>query len=168
MNTKNRRQFLTATLALSATASLPRLLAQQSTDPGPIPERPPALDPALIKPFVIAAHKSLDDTKALLTAHPTLVNATWDWGGGDFETALGGAAHMGHRDIALYLLENGARVDLFAAAMLGMTDFVKAAIETNPHFLNTPAPHGIPLIKHAEKGGSQATATLAYLKSLNP
>ena len=36
---------------------------------------------------------------ALLDEQPGLLNATWDWGGGDFETALGGAAHMGRRDI---------------------------------------------------------------------
>lgn len=163
MNLRNRRQFLVTSLALGATATIP--LQAQKADSSP-PKRPPALDLELVKSFVVAAHKSLDETQALLSKQPSLINATWDWGGGDFETALGGAAHMGHRDIALYLLENGARIDLFAAAMLGMTDFVHAALESNPSFLDTPGPHGIPLIKHAEKGGENAKETLAYLREL--
>jgi hypothetical protein len=43
----------------------------------------------------------------MLESEPRLLRATWDWGGGDFETALGGAAHMGRRDIAAWLLERG-------------------------------------------------------------
>ncbi|MDQ8204364.1 hypothetical protein [Pelagicoccus sp. SDUM812003] len=163
MTHRNRRQFLATTIALSAATAFP--LAAQNADTSP-PKRPPALPLELIKPFVVAAHKSLQETRALLSEHPELINATWDWGGGDYETALGGAAHMGHRDIALYLLEKGARIDLFAAAMLGMTDFVGAALRSNPEFLKTPGPHGIPLIAHAEKGGEPAADTLAYLKRL--
>jgi hypothetical protein len=48
---------------------------------------------------------------------PALVNAAWDWGAGDWETMA--RPHMGRRDIALYLLERGARMDVFAAAILG-------------------------------------------------
>ena len=44
------------------------------------------------------AHTQFDATKALLAEHPALLNATWDWGGGDFETGLGGASHMGSRE----------------------------------------------------------------------
>ena len=68
------------------------------------------------------AHADLDEVKRLLAQEPALVKAAWDWGGGDFETGLGAAAHMGHREIALFLLENGAALDLFAAAMLGYVD----------------------------------------------
>ncbi len=32
---------------------------------------------------------------APVAAQPALLNAAWDWGGGDFETALAGAAHRG-------------------------------------------------------------------------
>ena len=101
----------------------------------------------------------------LLAAHPALVNAAWDWGAGDWETALGAAAHMGRRDIATLLLAHGARIDVFAAAMLGHLAIVHAIIEALPGAIAWPGPHGIPLLAHAEKGGPEAAATLAYLRS---
>ena len=50
--------------------------------------------------------------KVLLDNEPKLINATMDWGAGDWESGLGGASHMGRRDIAEYLLSRGARVDI--------------------------------------------------------
>jgi hypothetical protein len=124
------------------------------------------LAPALVQEFVGNAHGNLERVKELLTQEPALVNATWDWGGGDFETALGAAAHMGRKDIANFLLAHGARLDIFAAAMLGQLEIVKAALTAYPEALKTPGPHGIPLIVHAEKGGDDALAVLEYLQGL--
>ncbi len=115
-----------------------------------------------------AAHTDLPLTQKLLAADQTLINATWDWGGGDFETALGGASHMGRADIANFLLENGARLDLFAAAMLGLTPVVKHALDIFPAFLMTPGPHGIPLLSHAKAGGAPAKEVFEYLDRLAP
>ena len=129
-------------------------------------EEKPALESTLVQEFVGNAHGSLERVKKLLAQEPGLINATWDWGGGDFETALGGASHMGRKDIANFLLEHGARLDLFAAAMLGKLEIVKATIETYPEAINTPGPHGIPLVRHAEMGGEDAKAVLEYLQSL--
>ena len=129
-------------------------------------EKKPALDAKLVEEFVGNAHGNFAHVKELLEAEPALVNATWDWGGGDFETALGAASHMGNKQIANYLLEHGARLDIFAAAMLGNLGVVKAALEAHPGHLNTPGPHGIPLDTHAEAGGTDAKAVLEYLKSL--
>ena len=126
----------------------------------------PALKAKLVEEFVGVAHVNLERTKDLLKQEPALVNATWDWGGGDFETALGAAAHSGSREIAIFLLNKGARLDIFAAAMLGKLDIVKAALEAFPDAVNTPGPHGIPLIKHAEMGGEEAKSVLEYLQSL--
>ena len=70
--------------------------------------------------------------RELLDEEPNLVNACWDWGGGDWETGLGAAAHVGRRDIAIYLLDKGARIDIFAAAMLGKLDIVRAAVADDP------------------------------------
>ena len=126
----------------------------------------PALELTLVNEFVAKAHGDLNRVTELLTQEPALVNATWDWGGGDFETALGAAAHMGRKDIANFLLEHGARLDIFAAAMLGKLDIVKAALTAYPDALNTPGPHGIPLIVHAEKGGEDAVGVLEYLQGL--
>ena len=128
-------------------------------------EKKPALEMYLVQEFVSKAHADLDAIKELLLREPTLINSSWDWGGGDWETGLGAAAHMGRRDIALYLLEHGARLDLFAAAMLGNLDIVKATLETYPDSINIPGPHGIPLIAHAQAGGNEALQVYEYLKS---
>lgn len=129
-------------------------------------ETKPALEANIVEEFVRVAHSDLERTRELLTQESGLVNATWDWGGGDFETALGAAAHMGRKDIANFLLEHGARLDMFAAAMLGKLDIVKAALTAYPAALNIPGPHNISLIAHAEFGGDDAKAVLEYLQSL--
>ena len=125
----------------------------------------PTLELSLAQEFVQVAHSDLDRTRELLEKESRLVNATWDWGGGDFETALGAAAHMGRKDIANYLLDKGARLDLFAAAMLGKLDIVRAVLNEFPNALKTPGPHGISLIEHAKSGGEDAKAVLAFLES---
>lgn len=130
-------------------------------------EKKPALEASLIQDFVGNSHGDLDRVKELLAQEPALINSAWDWGGGDWETGLGAAAHMGRRDIATYLLEHGARLDLFAAAMLGDLDIVKATLETHPDALNIPGPHGIPLIAHAQAGGKESVQVVEYLKSLS-
>lgn len=128
-------------------------------------ERPPQLDPELVKAFVIAGHGRLPQLKELLAQEPALINACWNWGGSDWETALGGAAHVGSRDCAEYLIAQGARIDVFAAAMLGQLDVVKAILTAFPDQRHAPGPHGIPLIVHAKAGGEQAQAVLDYLQS---
>jgi len=129
-------------------------------------DKKPALAASLVEEFVGNAHGNLARVKELLENEPALVNATWDWGCGDFETALGAAAHTGNRPIANYLLEHGARLDIFAAAMLGNLEIVKTALKLYPEMINTPGPHGIPLIAHAEAGGDESKAVLDYLSSL--
>ena len=129
-------------------------------------ERIPALELDLVQEFVAKAHGDFERVKELLAQEPGLINSTWDWGGGDFETALGAAAHMGNREIANYLLEHGARLDLFAAAMLGNLDIVKATLNIYPNTINIPGPHSIPLIEHARAGGEEAKAVLEFLESL--
>ncbi len=93
------------------------------------------------------------------------MNAAWDWGGGDWETGLGAAAHMGRRDIATFLLERGARLDLFAAAMLGDVGVVGAMLEAHPEMRGAPGPHGIPLVEHARVGGEHAREVLELLET---
>ena len=126
----------------------------------------PALASSLVEEFVRVAHSDMERTRELLEQEPGLVNSSWDWGGGDFETALGSASHMGRPDIANYLLENGARLDLFAAAMLGKLDIVRAALNIYPEAINIPGPHGIPLLDHAKFGGEAASAVYEFLQSL--
>jgi hypothetical protein len=124
----------------------------------------PSLDPELVKDFVGSAYGNLERVAALLSDHPALVNAAWDWGGGDWGTGLGAAAHTGRRDIADILLAHGARMDVFAAAMLGHLDLVRAHLAAVPAALDAPGPHGIPLIAHARMGGGAAAPVLGYLQ----
>ena len=131
-----------------------------------VPDRGPALAADLVKEFVVAAHANLQRTKELLELQPGLLNSAWDWGGGDFETALGGASHMGNREIAQFLLEKGARMDLFAAAMLGMVEVIRKAVEVFPGIHKSLGPHKISLIAHAQKGGPAASAVVEYLQQL--
>ncbi len=124
----------------------------------------PALDATLVHQFVSNAHGNLEKVIELLKSEPALINAAWDWGGGDWETGLGAAAHMGRRDIANYLLEHGARLDLFAAAMLGKLEVVRAILQSFPDAVKVNGPHGIPLIAHAQAGGEESLAVFEYLK----
>jgi hypothetical protein len=130
------------------------------------PEHHPQFDRARVKRFVIAGHGNLAAVRAMLFEEPNLINGAIDWGNGDFETALGGASHMGRRDIAEFLLEHNARMDIFASTMLGKLDIVKAAVAAFPNIVHVPGPHGIPLIVHAEKGGSAARDVLEFLRPL--
>ena len=127
-------------------------------------ERPPQLNAALVNEFVSVAHSDLDEVKRLLAKEPALVKASWDWGGGDFETGLGAAAHMGNREIALFLLDNGAALDLFAAAMLGYVEIVQAMLSEHPELRDAKGAHGIPLLVHAQQGGVQAQAVVQLLE----
>ena len=129
-------------------------------------EKKPALEMTLVQDFVGKSHADLEGVRELLEREPTLINSSWDWGGGDFETALGAASPMGHTEIANYLLENGARLDLFAAAMLGKLEIVKAALAVYPNAVNIPGPHGISLIAHAQAGGEDAKSVLEFLETL--
>ncbi len=131
------------------------------------PEKGPPLDQSLIFEFVSFAHSNLEVVKDMLVDTPQLVNCVWDWGSGDFETALGAAGHMGRRDIAELLIQSGARLELPAAVMLGQLEFVKAALAANPSALKTPGPHGISLMAHAKNGGEKAAAVLEFLQSLD-
>jgi hypothetical protein len=131
-------------------------------------EQPSPLSSDLVQEFVAKAHGDLDAVRELLEREPALLNAAWDWGAGDWETGLGAAAHMGRRDIALFLLERGARMDVFAAAMLGETEIVRAMLTAVPGLRDARGPHGIPLLEHAKAGGEQARAVVELLESPVP
>ena len=129
-------------------------------------EKPPPIDPERVAEFVLKAHGDLGVVRQLLEQEPAIVNAAWDWGGGDWETALGAASHVGRRDIAEHLLEHGARMDVFAAAMLGETEIVRAMLDAQPELREARGPHGIPLLAHAEAGGEQAREVVDLLQAV--
>jgi hypothetical protein len=127
-------------------------------------EKPMPLALELVNEFVMVSHGNLARVKELLAQDARLIHAAWDWGGGDFETALGAAAHVGNQEIARFLLANGARMDLFAAAMLGELQIVQSLLTTFPEQAQVLGPHKIPLILHARAG--KAEEVVRYLESL--
>lgn len=160
------RGLLQAQPGRSPSGPAPSATPESADNVPDFPEHHPQFDRARVKRLVIAGHVNLPAVKAMLAEEPNLINGAIDWGNGDFETALGGASHMGRRDIAEYLLERNARMDIFAATMLGRLDIVTAAVAAFPNIVHVPGPHGIPLIAHAEKGGSAAKAVLEFLQPL--
>lgn len=188
----SRRLFATAagSLAIGTLAS-PALATLVTRDDPPEPSaepvagpveaaferdyQPPSFKPSwkreqinrqLAQDFVIFAHSDLEMVQSLLEREPGLLNAAVDWGGGDWETALGGASHMGRRDIVDYLLSKGARLDLFCATMLGQTEAVRGYLTLQPSLIDAKGPHGFSLHFHAQVGGENAAETLAYLQSV--
>jgi hypothetical protein len=126
----------------------------------------PQINRLLVQDFVIYAHSEPDMVKKLLEKEPALLNATIDWGHGDWETGLGGASHMGRRDIVELLLDHGARIDIFCAAMMGRLDAVKSILSLQPKLIDAKGPHGFTLHFHAQVGGKEAEPVLSYLQSI--
>lgn len=185
-NQSNRRHFVknsvfgvlaVATTSVACTKNIqpitPRVTTVQETA---LFYRYPSLDDESVSAVVGAAHSNLDKVKSLVNNRPELANAAWDWGFGDWETAIGAAAHMGRKDIAEFLLSHGARPDHFTFAMLGELDALKAMLTAQPGLQKIPGPHGIPLLQHAKhrlwhegitpEDKVKIDQTIAYLEAL--
>lgn len=119
-----------------------------------------ALGADLIREFVIAAHFNLEKVQTMLKAQPALLHARHQWGEGDYEDALGAASHVGNHAIAEYVLTQGARLTIFAAAMLGRSDDVRAFLEADASLANGRGAHQIPVMFHAALSGSTAITEL--------
>lgn len=154
----NRNKFLKISLTglASGVVFTPSALFSQQ------PAKPPQIAPETVQEFVAKAHFDLDRVKEMLGNEPNLLNAAWDLGGGDFETGLGGASHVGRKDIVQFFLDHGARADIFTYTMLGEVELVKTLIEKFPTLLNAPGPHGLTLLHHAEKGGEASAPLVEY------
>ena len=126
----------------------------------------PQINRLLVQDFVVYAHTDLSMVKKLLDREPMLVNAFMDWGGGDWESALGAASHMGNREMASFLLERGARMDIFCATMMGQLDAVKAFLTLEPRLIDARGPHGFSLHFHAQLAGQDADRMVEYLQSV--
>ena len=183
----SRRSFCNLTAGLALTAVPVISYAKQGTgqatapalSPGPV-EAPftrdyeaPGFSPKwkkqqlnrlMVQDFVIYAHMDLDKVKRLLEKEPRLIAAHMDWGGGDWESGLGGASHMGNKDIVNFLLEKGARIDIFCAAMMGQLEVVKSFLTLQPNLIDSYGPHGMTLHLHAKQG--KATEVYDYLQSI--
>lgn len=175
MSPHSRRSFVHATglaalgLSMAAPARANQIAARQ-TPPGSTTAAPPdwlpLQDPAMVREMVSVSHGDTRRVRELVEQHPSLANASVDWGFGDWEDALGAAAHTGRREIADVLLAHGARLSIFAAAMLGQLDVVKALVAARPGVQRTLGPHGITLLSHAKAGGPDAAAVVRYLEEV--
>jgi hypothetical protein len=126
----------------------------------------PTQSPELAREMVRVSHFDLKRVQQLVEAQPSLARAAWDWGFGDWETALGAASHMGNRPIAEYLIAKGARPSLFSSAMLGHLEVVKAFVSSEPGVQRIRGPHSISLLAHAHAGGDAALPVFEFLQSL--
>ena len=167
----SRRSFLASTSLVAVgpawfgegrTDVLRNLNAQGAAIDPAFPSHPPSL----VQEIVGASHGNVARVKELLAERPALARAAWDWGYGDWETAIGAASHVGNREIAEMLLVHGAHPTIFSAAMLGQLDVVKAFVAARAGIQKTQGPHGISLLSHAKAGGPPAAAVVAYLESL--
>ncbi len=123
-------------------------ISEKKTNQGPY-DRYPAIEDAWVYSVVNYAHFDMDNVKTMVIKRPELANASWDWGFGDFETAIGACSHTGRRDIAEFLMSYGARPDIFTFAMMGMLSSLREMIETVPGIQRHRGPHGITILKHA-------------------
>jgi len=103
-----------------------------------------------IRNFVLPAHGNLEVVKQLLAEEPRLLNKKYE----EFdETALEAASHVGNRPIAKFLLEQGAPMNIYTAAMFGQKDDVASFLDENPELVNGNGVHGISLLYHAALSG---------------
>jgi hypothetical protein len=169
---RNLLKLASVALPFSSRGFRPRIAGTELTENAgssgrdPVTDRFPTQPPELVREMVTVSHFDLKRVKELVEARPSLARASWDWGFGDWESALGAASHMGNRPIAEYLISKGGRPSLFSAAMLGQLEVVKAIVAANPHAGRIRGPHGISLLAHAKMGGEVARPVSEFLQSL--
>ena len=106
--------------------------------------------------FIIDAHSDLEKVKAQVAETPELVHA---YNPETIESALGAAGHMARRDIAQFLLDNGAELELATAAM---TDHVREQLEADPQLAFSGGAHNIPVAAHANMSDDPAMLQLLW------
>lgn len=124
----------------------------------------PRQDLDAVEEVVTYSHFHLERVGEIVSARPELAKASWDWGFGDWETAIGAASHKGRLDIAEVLMKHGARPTIFTFAMAGDLAVVRAMIEAHPGIQRIHGPHGFTLMYHARAGGSRAESVVRYLE----
>jgi len=113
------------------------------------------VDQEIVTEFVNSAHGNLARVREMLDARPELLNELSPLG----ESALAAAAHVGNREIAGFLLERGAPIDVCTAAMLADRARVAAFLE-DPGQARATGAHGISLMFHVALGGDVEIAEM--------
>lgn len=109
-----------------------------------------------IRDVVLNAHGNFPRVRDLIEGDPRLLTVSAPWE----ETPLQAASHMGNREIAEWLLERGAPLDIFAAAMLGRTDDVLRFLADDPTLVRQRGVHGMPILYFPVAGGRRDAAEL--------
>ncbi len=138
--------------------------------------RYPAIHDNDVSAVVGAAHTNFEKVQKLVNNRPELAKASWDWGFGDYESAIGAASHMGRKDIAQLLIDHGARPTIHTYAMMGELEVVQAMIQASPGIQKNHGAHGITLLQHAKnrlwhkdissEDREKSNAMIKYLESL--
>lgn len=133
---------MVAANGLHANLELRRVKCEALTDP---------LDQKLVSQFVGNAHGNLPVVKEMLRDNPALLNAVWE----QFdETALQAATQTGARDVAEYLISQGAPLEITTAAMLGDEKRVEEFLRSDASLANARGSHGLPVMYHAAMSGN--------------
>ena len=184
-NSLSRRSLFKSSAFGLLSLSIPNLIyghqsshiwADQNEDKNPNPKYP-SIDDEIVADVVGSSHFNFDHVKELVNHRQELARANWDWSFGDWESALGAASHVGRRDIAEFLINNGARPNIFTFAMFGNFEIVKSMLAAMPTLINNDGPHGISLLSHVKAGlrSKELTETqktnsnklIAHLEELN-
>lgn len=156
-----RRLFMAA----APVALLGATSAQPAEEPAanPVDDLYPTTPSSRAAAFVGACHAKLDVVNTMLAEDAGLAKASWDWGFGDWETAIGAASHTGRTDIIEVLIAHGARPTLFTLATLDRIDALRDLIENVPGVESLEGPHSISLYRHALAG--EAQRVIDYLEA---
>ena len=158
----NRADFLQKTVLGTVGLFVPVSLMGQP----PTQDKPAPIKLEIVKEYVTVAHGQFPRLKEMLENDNQLLHVSHDWGGGDYESAIEAAGHVGNKEIATYLLGKGARYNIYLACMLGHLDIVKQVLTMSPQLINSKGPHGFTMLHHAQKGGEESKAVGDYLVSL--
>lgn len=109
-----------------------------------------------INQCVLQSHGNFPTVRQMIEEEPRLLNASAEWQ----ETPLQAASHTGRRQIAEYLLDKGAPLDVFAAAMLGRKDDVVRFLNENPELIHTRGVHDMPILFFPAVSGQLEVARL--------
>lgn len=155
MSTQSRRSFIVSgSVGVAGAAILPTSLASASIKESSKNKRE-APESTLVRDFVGACHARIDTVRDMLKEHPDLAKSAWDWGFGDYETAIGACSHTGRKDIIELLLAHGARPTIFTLATLDKHAAVRGFIDSMPNARNIEGPHSISLYRHAQAGNAK-------------
>ena len=162
MHTTSRRGFIAAgSVSIAGGMAYAGGFGQIRND-GVRADPPVRADAERVQAFVGACHARIETVREMLAEDPDLAKSAWDWGFGDYETAIGACSHTGRKDIIELLLKHGARPTIFTLAALDKHAAVRGFIESMPGAREIEGPHSISLYRHAQAG--EATRVMRYLE----